>query len=101
MIKTELRYNAVNRTMKAITPSEHKRNIEYFNRFLLEMKDSPVSETITKNMGELDSFYDDYLYHISELRILLDKYHTQTADLRDFCKNQKKIADNRSIKMAL
>lgn len=90
MITEELRHKAVARTMKAITPAEHQKNVDFFLKLLNRINDEDLSEKFSSEIEELDSFYDDYIFHISELRGILQKYHLKTADLRDIYKLRKK-----------
>ena len=79
------------KTMKAITPFEHKKNLDIFTRNLHMVEDGKISKVYYKEIQNLDFLYDNYLTHISNLREVLDEYHAKTANLRELYKAGKSI----------
>lgn len=80
--------------MKGITRSEHEKRIEILRKKTFKIKDTLLSDMVSMEIDHLSTFYDDYQWHIRELRKLVEKYNAKTEDLKDLLKRKNTVKNS-------
>lgn len=80
--------------MRGITRSEHEKKIAIFRKKSFKMHNESLAGKIDMEIGHLSSFYNDYQWHIRELRKLVEKYNAKTEDLKDLLKRKNTVKNS-------
>lgn len=84
--------------MRAITQSEHQKNIQRFEKMLIRLNTDPLAHDFSLNVGELQALYEEYQQQIIRLRSVMRQYRTKTVELNeDFKKRNKREPGTRRM----